>query len=112
MGFMATAKVFCQSMYASAHFSHATAAFFRSCEHSHATELWLLPPVAGESAVLAVSRLSRSHRQSMLTPRVSVVFSGGVALGAYQAGAHATLHDHEDCARDILPAHRSAPSKP
>src|SRR5215207_1587112 len=53
-------------------------------------------PLPERCAVLAVSRLSRSHSQSMLTPRVSVVFSGGVALGAYQAGAYATLHDHEE----------------
>ena len=28
--------------------------------------------------------------------QVSLVLSGGVALGAYQAGAYAALHDHED----------------
>jgi NTE family protein len=28
--------------------------------------------------------------------KVWLVLSGGIALGAYQAGAYAALHDHED----------------
>jgi NTE family protein len=32
----------------------------------------------------------------MPSREVSLVLSGGVALGAYQAGAYAALHDHED----------------
>jgi NTE family protein len=42
----------------------------------------------------------------MLTPQVSVVFSGGVALGAYQAGAYATLHDH----KELRPQHLAGSS--
>jgi NTE family protein len=32
---------------------------------------------------------------SMVAGQVSLVFSGGVALGAYQAGAYATMHERE-----------------
>ncbi|HEX2134416.1 MAG TPA: patatin-like phospholipase family protein [Microvirga sp.] len=32
----------------------------------------------------------------MATRQVSLVLSGGVALGAYQAGAYAALHEHQD----------------
>jgi NTE family protein len=40
------------------------------------------------------------------SPRVSLVLSGGVALGAYQAGAYAALHGHER----LHPAHIAASS--
>lgn len=40
------------------------------------------------------------------SPRVSLVLSGGVALGAYQAGAYAALHHHEP----LLPSHIAASS--
>jgi NTE family protein len=42
----------------------------------------------------------------MTPPHVSLVFAGGVALGAYQAGAYETLHQH----RSLWPGHLSGSS--
>ena len=38
----------------------------------------------------------------MPPPRLCIVFSGGIALGAYQAGAYAALHDQGSFAPDHL----------
>jgi NTE family protein len=42
----------------------------------------------------------------MARQHVSLVFSGGIALGAYQAGAYAALHEHED----LQPGHLAGSS--
>lgn len=42
----------------------------------------------------------------MAPPHVSLVFSGGVALGAYQGGAYAALHEHQN----LHPQHLSGSS--
>ncbi len=42
----------------------------------------------------------------MAPPHVSLVLSGGIALGAYQAGAYAALHEH----RDLQPQHLAGSS--
>ena len=61
--------------------------------------LWLasIIPVLGRPGFTPRRLHKRRHQRTRpMAPKVSLVLSGGIALGAYQAGAYAALHEHRD----------------